>query len=304
METDSSKDTSRISITAHHTGYTWFANGLSHPAFATLPGGVLYYLSKPWMFMGRTVLGLSDLETALLQRHLILDHLLEEAVARHGATQVVELACGLSPRGFRFKKAHPREDMIYVEADLPPMAARKKALLSREGLLGPGHHVAAVNILVPDGEESLQGVARKYLDPGKPTVVITEGIINYFDMDSMRDLWARIARVLGSFSGGVYLSDNMPRQSGHPFYFILKSWNRLVSLVARGGFHMHFTSEAEMARALAGLGFDSARGHAPEAFAKTLSLPTSRMKSFLQVIEARVKNPERGGTPPPGPRHP
>ena len=37
----------RISPTAHYTGYTWFAHGLSHPAFATSTGRVLYRALAP-----------------------------------------------------------------------------------------------------------------------------------------------------------------------------------------------------------------------------------------------------------------
>lgn len=34
-------DTSRISFTASVTGYIWYANGLSHPVFATQLGKTL-----------------------------------------------------------------------------------------------------------------------------------------------------------------------------------------------------------------------------------------------------------------------
>ena len=38
---------------------------------------------------------------------------------------MLELACGLSPRGFRFTRKYGGR-IRYVEADLPAMAARKK----------------------------------------------------------------------------------------------------------------------------------------------------------------------------------
>jgi hypothetical protein len=40
-------DSARISPTAHYTGYTWLANGLSDPAFATPSGRFLYRASRP-----------------------------------------------------------------------------------------------------------------------------------------------------------------------------------------------------------------------------------------------------------------
>lgn len=282
---DSRKDTSRISITAHHTGYTWYANDLSHKAFATLPGGILYYSTKPWMFFGRTVLGISDLETSLLQRHIIIDHLLDQVVREHGVTQVLELACGLSPRGFRFKQRHGSKDILYIEADLLPMAKRKKALLEQAGLLGENHVVVPCNILLEHGEHSLESVAKKYLDPARPTVIITEGIINYFDLEIIKGLWSRINAILRSFSGGIYIADNMPHHSGH----IIKIWNRVVSMIARGGFYMHFHSDQEAEHTFKSLGFDEIRIYQPEFFRDKLPVISfGRRPSFLRVIKARV----------------
>jgi hypothetical protein len=40
-------DSARISPTAHYTGYTWLANGLSDPAFATPSGQFLYRALAP-----------------------------------------------------------------------------------------------------------------------------------------------------------------------------------------------------------------------------------------------------------------
>ncbi len=282
------KDTSRISITAHHTGYTWYANNLSHKAFATLPGQILYHSSRPWMFLGRTVLGISDLETSLLQRHLILDYLLEQTIKKSKVSQVLELACGLSPRGFRFKKKTGFKDILYIEADLPGMVKHKKALLQKEGLLGPRHKVITCNILSENSEYSLENIAKKYLDPAMPTAVITEGIVNYFDISTMNNLWSRIASLLQSFSGGVYLSDNMPNPTGNPYSFILEAWNQIVSLIARGRFHMHFSSDQEVEKAFKSLGFTKIINHRPESFSATIQLPISRFGSFLRVIEASV----------------
>src|SRR6476646_6893471 len=90
-----------ISPTAHYTGYTWFANGLSHPAFATKEGRVFYETLRPANAAAR-------------------------AIASGRVSQVVEIAAGLSPRGWRFAKEHGAA-LTYVEADLPHMAERKRA---------------------------------------------------------------------------------------------------------------------------------------------------------------------------------
>jgi len=51
---------------------------------------------------------------------------------------VIEVAAGLSPRGWRFRRRYG-DRLTYVEADLPAMAARKRGALERMGSLGDRH---------------------------------------------------------------------------------------------------------------------------------------------------------------------
>ena len=89
---------------------------------------------------------------------MAIDALLERAIERDGVTQVVEIACGLSPRGWRFAQRYG-ERITYVEADLPGMAARKRAALDRIGCLSDHHRVVAVDALRDDGPDSLPALA-------------------------------------------------------------------------------------------------------------------------------------------------
>ena len=52
----------------------------------------------------------------------------------------------------------------------------------------------------------------KYLNPDLPVVVITEGIVNYFDIETMKTIWRRISDLLNNFKKGIYLCDNMPER--------------------------------------------------------------------------------------------
>ena len=52
------------------------------------------------------MLGRGTLEGYLLARHRAIDALLERAIDQHGVTQVMEVACGLSPRGWRFARRY------------------------------------------------------------------------------------------------------------------------------------------------------------------------------------------------------
>src|SRR5581483_12014065 len=94
-------------------------------------------------------LGGPTLEQYLLARHRAIDALLEQAIERDGVSQVIEVAAGLSPRGWRFARRYG-ERLIYVEADLPDMALRKFAALERVGSLGERHRVRAVDAMRDD----------------------------------------------------------------------------------------------------------------------------------------------------------
>ncbi|MEW5734476.1 MAG: class I SAM-dependent methyltransferase [Thermodesulfobacteriota bacterium] len=285
-------DTSRISITAHHTGYTWYAHGLSHRALTTSLGGLLYHGLNPFMRAGRLLLGVSDIETYLVQRHLILDHLMDREVSRYGKIQVLEMASGLSPRGMRFCARHEGRGLTYVEADLPAMAARKRRVMEQNGLLRPGHSIATVNLLAASGPESMESVFARYLSPDTRTVVVTEGIINYFPLPTVLAFWRRIAETLSLSGGGTYLADNMPELSTWAGRRLIRPAKRMVELAARGRTFLHFQRPVQARQALLLAGFASADVHRPESFFETLAIPRSRKPSFIQVLEASAPGKE------------
>ena len=182
-------DTSSISFTALYTGQVWVRNGLSEPFFQTRSGALLYGAMSPMEALGKRVLG-GNIRTFLLQRHHLIDARLEALIEQHPDLQVVEIACGLSPRGCRFRQRFP--SITYVEADLPDMADRKRRLLAAKGFLSATHRVAPVNILAEDGPDSVAALLDG-LDPARPVAVITEGLINYFSLDTVTPFWGRLA---------------------------------------------------------------------------------------------------------------
>src|SRR3954447_20698064 len=157
-----------IGPTAHYTGHVWARNGLSHPALATTQGRALY-LAAAGPQLPLRVLGAPTIEDVLLARHLVIDALLEEAIAEGLVGQVLEVACGMSPRGWRFTERHA--DLVYVEADLPDMAAAKRAALERIGRPAR-HRVAELDALAETGPRSLEVVAAS-LDPSVGLAIIT-----------------------------------------------------------------------------------------------------------------------------------
>ncbi len=163
-----------ISPTAHYTGYVWARNGLSHPEFETIEGRVLFETLRPAMTVN-ALLGRGTLESYLLARHRAIDALLKAAIEEHGIRQVIEVAAGLSPRGWRFKQRYGAE-LTYIEADLPGMAERKRRALERVGSLGEQHRVRELDALSESGPNSLPAAAAE-LDPERGLVIITEGLL-------------------------------------------------------------------------------------------------------------------------------
>lgn len=269
-----------ISPTAHYTGYVWARNGLSHPELATLEGRVLFESLRPAMTLSRA-LGGASLEPYLLARHRAIDVLLARAIEDGGVTQVVEVACGLSPRGWRFTRRYGAR-LTYVEADLPDMAARKRAALERMGSLGEHHQVRDVDALRDEGPDSLAGLAAE-LDPDRGLAIVTEGLLGYLSTESMLGLWRRFARTLSAFSRGCYVSD---LHVGDVQTVQVRAFRVVLSAFVRGQVHLHFGGEAQAVAALREAGFASAAVHrAPELAGE----PAGRGSSLAHILEASTE---------------
>jgi O-methyltransferase involved in polyketide biosynthesis len=238
-----------ISTTAHYTGYTWARNGLSHPELATIEGRILFEVLRPAMTVSRA-LGRGSLETYLLARHRAVDALLEQAIEAHRITQVIEVAAGLSPRGWRFASRYG-ERLTYVEADLPEMADRKRHALDRIGSLSERHRVAALDVLRDD---HLSDLATE-LDRSEGLAIITEGLLGYLPRDAVDGVWRRFARVLKRFASGRYISDV---HLGNVQDVQVRAFRMLLSVFVRGRVHLHFDDAEEVEAALRSAGFASA----------------------------------------------
>jgi O-methyltransferase involved in polyketide biosynthesis len=243
----------RIGPTAHYTGYVWARNGLSHPELATTEGRILFDSLQPAMLASRA-LGGPTLEEYLLARHRAIDALLERAIERDGVGQVIEVAAGLSPRGWRFAQRF-RERLVYVEADLPEMAERKRAALERMGSLGERHRVREVDALREDDAPGSLYAVLAELDERAGLAIITEGLLGYLPPDAVQNMWRRFATGLGRFSTGRYISDvHMGGAVTPP----VRVFRVLLSGFVRGRVYLHFDGPEDAVAALRDAGFAEA----------------------------------------------
>ncbi|MDL0430064.1 class I SAM-dependent methyltransferase [Marinobacter sp. TBZ242] len=282
MSTTRSKDSTGISFTALYTGAVWHRHGLSDDVLATGQGRWFYHLMTPFEAGSKALIG-GNLRTFLLQRHLIIDHLIEQALER-GVTQVLEIACGMSPRGIRLRDRHPRLHM--VEADLPDMATRKAARLLVAGRLGDNHQVMPVDILAEDGEQSLEAVVERAFDNNEPMVVVTEGLTSYFSLPVISEFWKRLARLMDRRPGSVYLSESylMPKQP--LLRGSLKALGGLLGSVTRSDVSFHFLDDQQAAEHFMACGFPSVTVYNPADFYGRLPIPESRNDPMVRVVEA------------------
>ncbi|NMT64712.1 class I SAM-dependent methyltransferase [Marinobacter orientalis] len=282
MNTTPSKDSSGISFTALYTGAVWHRHGLSDDVLATDRGRWLYHLMTPFEAASKAFIG-GNIRTFLLQRHLIIDHLIEQAL-EGGVTQVLEIACGMSPRGIRLRDRHPQLHM--VEADLPDMATRKAARLLVAGRLGANHQIMPVDILAASGEQTIEAVVERAFDNNEPMVVVTEGLTSYFSLPVISEFWQRLARLMQQRPGSVYLCESylMP---GQPLLRgTLKALGGLLGSVTRSDVSFHFMDDQQATEHLTLCGFPSVAIHNPADYYDRLPIPESRNDPMVRVIEA------------------
>ena len=278
-------DTSGISFTALYTGHVWYQNGMSARFFTSNRGNLMYRAMQPVNFLGRKLIGL-DLPELLLQRHLMIDHRIEQLIAHEGAAQILEIACGLSPRGYKFSRQHP--DLHYVEADLPDMASRKQALLLSHKGFGPHHKVVTCNILTAGEPDGLDYVLNNVLDPSLPTIVITEGLINYFDLETISGFWKRLAQLGQVFPKLWYLTDLFPDLPGNPARPLVKIAQKGLGMATGAKVNLHFGNSESIRNGFSECGFSQVTVHKPEQFQDIPGFPTPHRRSYIRVVEAQL----------------
>ncbi len=271
-----------ISPTAHYTGYVWFAHGHSHEAFATTTGRLMNHaLRAPNLVAQRAKL--PTLEGMLLTRHRLIDLRLAVAIETGLIGQVVEIAAGLSPRGWRFARRYG-DRITYVEADLPGMIAHKRRILESLGGENPHHRTAEIDALTDSGPTSIASICSG-LDPNIGTAIITEGLVNYFDKTTLLGMWRRFANALRAFPSSLYLSDLMLHEGNDGPFVAGFAW--LLSAFVRGKVHLHFATVDDAERALVECGMPGILLD-PREFAGELDELEPIGAARVKIIEAQA----------------
>ena len=238
-----------ISPTALYTGYVWSRNGLSTPELTTTEGRVLFESLHPLMVVSGK-LGRPSLEAYLLARHRGDRRAAGARDRARQITQVIEVAAGLSPRGWRFAQRY-HDRLTYVEADLPAMAARKREARSERDRFQNSTR-SAISMCCRRTDPT--ALAVHGLDRQRGLAIITEGLLGYISPGDMNSLWRRFAATLTRFSAGRYISD---LHLANAQTIEVRAFRIVLSAFVRGQVYLHFSDAAEAEAALRAAGFAS-----------------------------------------------
>lgn len=284
-------DSTGISFTALYTGHVWYENGMSAHFFTSPKGRLLHRVAQPVEKAGRKLLGLT-IEDMLLQRHHIIDHRIDTLVNQEGVSQILEIACGYSPRGYKLSRKYPH--LNYIEADLPHMAQRKRTLLQQHRGFGPNHKVVGCDVFANGKPHGLDYILKEVLDPERPTLIITEGLVNYFRLEDISRVWSRIAQLSRVFPKAWYITDLVPKPD-HAWKPVIRAATNMLSLATRASVNLHFNGNTQIEQGLRECGFSKVTIYRPEQFRDVLPIPLanseSSAKSIVRVIECQIHSP-------------
>ena len=276
-----------ISFTAHYTGYIWYSMGISHPVFATGKGKFLAKILHPLESWAEKHVG-GSMRTTLRQRHRIIDNQLTQLIQQQPDLQILEIACGLSPRSWNFRQKFPQLD--YRELDLPEMAEIKTQALQQLDQQAP--QVLTADIFTQDFERIFQG-----FDPGRPLAVISEGLINYFDKTLLNKLLQGITEYAQDFKALHYLTDIYPEPVKNKLANFIWTSSKLLKVMSRSSFTFHFINPQEVQTFFGNAGFSSVEVIQPTAFFQNndgsnliaFQNPDEHSGDLVWVIHAAVK---------------
>ena len=270
-----------ISFTAHYTGYIWYQMGISHPLLATSKGKTLAMIAHPIESWGEKYVG-GSMRTTLKERHTMLDDRLRQLIEQSPDLQVLEIAAGLSPRGWWFRQHYPMVD--YRELDLPDMAQTKQNALKQMDEKSPD--VLSVDLFTEDFQKAFD-----IFDRNRPLVVISEGLINYFTKELLQQLIQSIVDYGKDFKTLHYLTDLYPEPVKNKLAKVIWNSSKLLKIMSRSAFSFHFVSPEEVRNFMQHAGFRQVQVIQPSLYFKknTADLnPEEHLGDLVWMIDAQI----------------
>lgn len=194
---NTSPDPNRISPTAKLTAY-WRAQ--SRMAYAAEIAEAVGAEQTAKKMMGAGVPEMTAFSVlSIVARYRSVNFALKES----GLTNVLELACGLSPRGLEIA----RDQGIYVGTDLPGISEETfpvfRKIASREKISEANLHYRVVNAMEADQLETAAAVFN-----AEPLAICNEGLLMYLSKEEKEIVAQNIRKVL-LCHGGVWITPDI-----------------------------------------------------------------------------------------------
>jgi O-methyltransferase involved in polyketide biosynthesis len=270
-----SLDKNNIPPSALYTAETWRWGKLPGADLVTPPNArPVFRVVNAYLSLYRLLNpGWHSLKHTLLHRHVGIEHLLRES----NCSQVIEIAAGFSPRGSAFS-ADP--SIRYFEVDLPPVIAAKRALL--QATLAGQRVLRRENFALLEGDVTAMDWTRF---AGRPSFIVTEGLMMYFDRATQMPIWRDIARFLRG-NRGEYVFDYLPVPDEPMRSFAGRLLSRMRGTQRRAipcdGRNRH-----EIADDLRAAGFKSIAVHSSVDFASAWNLPHAMAHTRVILYRCR-----------------
>lgn len=138
----------------------------------------------------------------IFHKRTCLSRDLDKLVHSYNPEQIIELACGYSPRGLIMTQKDPNQ--VYIETDFLALIERKKTIIDEiEGFkVSQNHHLVSIDAIDGDLYETLRNI----IDVNKRTLIITETLTSYLNPSEYEFLIDNIEKLLDQTDAGAYLS--------------------------------------------------------------------------------------------------
>lgn len=151
--------------------------------------------------------GMKNVIPIFESRYLLTDGLLRGS----GVDRVLELASGLSPRGFAWTRDHT---IRFVELDLPGKMVVKRRILAElhrcTGILDRQNHILEEGDLNDTFtfDQAMNDLDTESSDP-KPVGIVCEGLLRYMNWPDKEKLAMNINRAIRYSMGGVWITPDI-----------------------------------------------------------------------------------------------
>lgn len=261
-------DSVRISPTANITAHAWDMLGISNAK---------YFVNQNFKFLFNIIRSIgfpylinkkNDYVYFMLEpRHRAIDYFM---LTKFPYKQIIECACGFSPRGMTFAE---NPEFTYLESDLPDIIKAKKTIVEdvykSKKVKRNNHKFIEADVFNDDLSEKFSSLLNK----NEKSVVITEGLTIYYDMEHLKKIFTNIAKLLKDNGGGVYITDIYHEEDLKRNFFNNKVMSWAVKLM-RTEFRSDIDNSEEGESFLRECGFDYVESVNPLLFSKQLGLKT------------------------------